>query len=65
MESKKNKKNKFFEVLKAGLEEVLAHEQGKITLHSEVYEVLGNDMVKKSTKTTATKTDQKVVFSKD
>lgn len=39
MQSKKNKKNKFFEALKEGMEEVLAHKQGKIKLHSEIIEI--------------------------
>lgn len=51
MKKSKNKKNKFFEALKEGLEEILAYKQGKITLHSEVYEVPGSEMVKKSKKT--------------
>jgi len=36
---KKTVKNRFFEDLKESLEEVLAHTQGKITLHSELIEV--------------------------
>lgn len=39
MQSKKNKKNKFFEALKEGMEEILAHKQGKIKLHSEIIEI--------------------------
>lgn len=31
--------SKFFKKLKAGLEEAIAHEQGKIKLHSEVIEI--------------------------
>jgi putative transcriptional regulator len=39
MKSKKNKENKLFEALKEGLEEVLAHKLGKITLHSDLINV--------------------------
>lgn len=39
MKSKNKKNNKFFEALKEGLEEVLAHKQGKLTLHSEFIEI--------------------------
>lgn len=31
--------SKFFKELKAGLEEIVAYKQGKITLHSELIEV--------------------------
>lgn len=42
----KVKKNKFFEDLKQGLEEVVAHLEGKITLKSEIIEVPENTMKK-------------------
>jgi hypothetical protein len=33
------KNNKFFEDLKKGLEEILAHKQGKLILKSEIIEI--------------------------
>jgi putative transcriptional regulator len=36
---KKQTKNKLFEKLKSSLAEVLAYQQGKITLHTETFEV--------------------------
>ena len=34
-----NKNNAFFEALKAGLEDILAHKQGKLMLKSETIEI--------------------------
>jgi len=39
MTKKKVKKNKFFEELKAGLEDAIAHSQGKLHLRSERIEI--------------------------
>ena len=33
------KKNRFFEELKEGLEDVLSHKKGKITLNSEIIDI--------------------------
>lgn len=39
MKSRKNKPHEFFESLKEGLQEILDHKNGKITLRSEVFEI--------------------------
>jgi putative transcriptional regulator len=39
MKLKKQKNNKFFETLKESLEDVLAHTQGKLTLHTDDIEI--------------------------
>jgi putative transcriptional regulator len=39
MKSKKNKNNQMFDALTESLEEVLAHRQGKITLHTEMVNI--------------------------
>lgn len=38
MAKSKDKANKFYDALKQGLEEIIAHKQGKISLHSEEFE---------------------------